>query len=295
MLSDLTLLRLNPLGLESRARIGLQKRLYYSEKAITRNNFLFLGSFPKINPASAQISLGGEIQPASILNIRAFGELQQFFGTFGFLQSFSSANANYADARLKDFRDDPAREPEAGRLLHFSIQPLLQVKAGPIAVRALFQLSYWSFDIREGENLVYEPTLDTLLPDKGWTFNVDTDVLYTGRPGLAIGLRHTYVRPFYNADHFENAGDQDAYEGRNAHHRLGLFAAYTFKDEGPSTFNKPTVILIMSWYLKHRWRAGEPDTARMVEDGATPDDYINRAIPYFLAAFAFESDFIPVN
>lgn len=295
MLSDLTLFRLNPIGLETRARFGLQKRLYASDKAITRNNFMFLGSFPKLNPASAQISLGGELQPASVLNIRAFGELQQFFGTFGFLQSFGSANVNYSDHTLKALRDDPVRSPEAKRLLHFSIQPLLQVKAGPIAVRALFQLSYWSFDVRDGENLVYEPTLDTLLPDRGWTFNVDTDVLYTKQPGIAVGLRHTYVRPFYNERHFAGAGDRDAYEGRNAHQRLGLFAAYTLKDEGPSRFNKPTVILIVSWYLQHRWRAGQPDAPQVVEDGATADDYVDRAIPYVVAGFAFESDLLSVR
>src|SRR5687768_9316518 len=39
MLSDLTIFRLNPLGLETRARFGLQKRIFYSEKAVAKNNF----------------------------------------------------------------------------------------------------------------------------------------------------------------------------------------------------------------------------------------------------------------
>lgn len=292
MLSDLTIFRWNPIGLETRARIGLQKRLYASQKAITRNNFAFVGAFPKLNPASAQLSLGGELQPASILNIRAFGEVQQFFGTFGFLQSFSSANANYSDQTLKDLRDDPVREPQAKRLLHASVQPLLQLKVGPVAIRGLFQFDYWKYDLRAGEGLVYEPTYDTLLPKNGWTFAIDTDVLYVGKPGLAIGVRHTIVKPFYGSEHFTDATDEAAYDGANGHQRIGLFAAYTFKDHGPSRYNKPTVLLIASWYLSHRWRTGEPGTLPAMTRG---DDFTSRAVPYFLIGYAFESDFLAVN
>ena len=298
MLSDLTVFRLNPLGLETRARLGMQKRLYASEKAITRTNFMFLGAYPKLNPASAQLGIGGELQPASIFNIRAFAEVQQFFGTFGFLQSFTTPTANYSDHTLKDLRDDPVRAPQSTRMFHASIQPMLQLKVGPVAVRSLLLLDYWDFKVRDGDTTAYEPTVDTLLPDKGWTLSTDTDVLYTGRPGLAIGVRHSYVRPFYKQRHFASATDDNqaafaAYDGDNSHHRAGLFAAYTFRDDGPSRFNKPTVLLIMSWYLTHRYRTGEPGSP-LPMDGR-PDDYTSRAFPYLILGFAFESDFLPVR
>ena len=289
MLSDLTILRLNPLGLETRARVGFQKRLYASDKAITRNNFAFGGLYPKLNPASAHLAVGGEIQPASIFNLRVFGEVQKYFGTFGYLQSFPTANANYSDQTLKDLRDSTTTPPQTATIIHASIQPLLQLKVGPIAVRALFQLDYWDFKVRAGDTVAYEATFDTLLPDKGWTLSVDTDVLYTGKKNLAIGLRHSLVKPFYSEDHFANAAELDAYDGDNGHHRLGLFAAYTLKDHGPSTFNKPTVILIASWYLSHRWRTGEPGT---IPPEDRPEDFTSRAFPYLLLGFAFESDFL---
>jgi len=295
MLSDLTILRLNPLGFETRARIGLQKRLYYSEKAVAKNNFAFVGAFPRLNPASVHAGLGAEIQPLSILNVRAFAQVQQYFGTFGFLQTFASPMANYADSELKNLRDDPARPPQTGRLYQLSVQPLLQLKVGPVAVRALFQFDRWSIaGVRAGSTTAYEPTVDTLLPDRGWTMSTDTDVLYTGHKGLAIGVRHSYVRPFYQLRHFaapgeDNTGAFDGYEGANAHQRLGLFAAYTFKDLGPSRFNKPTAILIASWYLSHRYRTGTP-TSPLAAD--TPDSYVSRAMPYLIVGFAFESDFL---
>jgi hypothetical protein len=288
MLSDLTVIRVNPLGLETRARFGLQKRLYASEKPVSANNFGFAGTFAKLNPASAHLGVGGELQPLSMFNLRAFAEVQRYFGALGFLQSFPSANANYSDATL----DDLADTARAASAFHASIQPLLQVRVGPVAIRALFQLDYWDLALRDGDVAAYEPTFDTLLPDRGWTLSTDTDVLYVGRPGLALGVRHSYVRPLYGRDHFASDADEDAYGGDNAHHRIGLFGAYTLRDTGPSTFNKPTVILIVSWYLRHRFRTGEPDVIAF--DGR-PDDYTSRAVPYLLAGFAFESDFLPAR
>jgi len=292
MVSDLTIVRLNPTGLETRARIGVQKKLFPSELKLTENNFLFAGIFPKLNPASGHIAVGAEVQPASIFNLRVFGEASKYFGTFGYLQSFTSANANYSDATLADNKDNPtpATEPQAATGIRFSMQPMLQLKLGKIAVRALAMFDYWNFSTRA--STAYEPTLDTLLPDQGWTVSTDTDVLYVPGNGLAAGLRHSWVKPMYSREHFDSDADQAAYDGQNSHQRLGLFAAYTFHDEGPSRFNKPTVILIVSWYLKHKYRAGEPD---MLDPGHDAGDYRSRAIPYVVAGFAFESDFIDVR
>lgn len=292
LLSDLTLFRANPLGLETRARIGLQKRLYASDRAVAQNNFLFLGVFPKLNPVSGHLGAGLEIQPASIFNLRAFAEVQQYFGNLGFLQSFTSANANFSDSRLDELADAPGFAPQTAAALRVGIHPLLQLRVGPIAVRALFQLDYLDFALRDGDRVAYEATFDTLLPDRGWTLSTDTDVLYTGVERLAIGLRHSWVHPFYRARHFTSAADEAAYADDNAHQRLGLFAAYTLRDRGPSRFNKPTLIAIVSWYLSHRWRTGTPDAPPPDTSGG---DFTSRAVPYFLVGFAFESDFLAVQ
>jgi hypothetical protein len=290
MFSDLTVFRLNPLGLETRARFGIQKRLYYSEKAITQNNFRFLGVYPKLNPVSAHLAVGGELQPASVLNIKAVVEVQKYFGILGYLQSFRTPTVNYSDARMKDLRGSE----QTSLVYHASVAPLLQLKLGPVAIRSLFQFDYWRLDIRDNDTVAYEATFDTLLPDNGWTVSADTDVLFVGRPGLAIGLRHSWVRPFYSDKHFVDAGDETAYNNQNAHHRVGLFAALTLRDTPQTSFNKPTIILITSWYLKHRWRTGRPGGTDISGD-INNDDYISGAVPYFLLGFAFESDIYPAD
>lgn len=294
MLSDLTIFRLNPIGLETRGRLGVQKKLYRSQSKVTENNFFFAGLFPKLNPASAQLGIGGELQPASIFNVRVLGEVQQFFGTFGFLQSFTSANVNYSDHQLSENKDNPtpATEVQSTQIFHVSIQPMLQLKIGPVAMRSLLQLDYWDVNVRNGDVVAYEPTFDTLLPDRGWTLSTDTDLLYVTGTGLAAGLRHTWVRPLYTSKHFTDAADQAMYGNQNAHQRLGFFGAYTLKDHGPSRFNKPTLILIVSFYLNHKYRTGEPD---MLDPDHTSDDYRTRLFPYVIAGFAFESDFIRVR
>lgn len=296
VVSDLTIFRLNPTGLETRARIGVQKKIYPSAKKVTENNFWFAGAFPKINPASAHLGIGGELQPASIFNVRTFFEVQKYFGSFGYLQSFTSANTNYSDATLAENKDmpTPATEPQSASGMRFSVQPMLQLKFGKIAFRSLAMFDYWNVSVRDGDTVAYEPTVDTLLPDQGWTVTTDTDLLYVpkDRGGLAAGLRHTWVKPIYAGKHFTDTTDENNYDGQNSHQRLGLFAAYTIKDEGPSRFNKPTVILILSWYLTHKYRAGEPGT---LDPGHDADDYRTRAFPYIVLGFAFESDFLDVR
>jgi len=294
MLSDLTLARYNPVGLETRARFGLQKKLYPSTSPATENNFVFIGLSPKLNPASAHIAAAVEIQPASIFNLRLAAGIQQYFGSFGYLQSFKTAASNYSDRRLAFNKDNPnaSTEPQAALIGHVSIHPMLQLKFGKIAVRALLQLDYWELDVRPLDVVAYEPTVDTLLPDGGWTLQTDTDVLYVTGTGLVAGLRHTWVHPFYEDRHFENAAEHERVANDNAHQRIGFFGAYTLRDDGPSTFNKPTIVLIVSWYLFHKYRAGEPT---ILPPDHMSADYKSRVIPYVLLGFAFESDFLAVN
>ena len=297
MLSSLSVIRVNPIGLEARTRFGVQKRLYPSDNQVSQNNFMFFGVYSKLNPASTHLAVGGEIQPVSIVNVKATVELQKYFGTFGFLQSFRSPDLNYSDAALDALESTAGSKPQSTTAFHAALAPLLQLKFGPIAVRTLAQLDYWDFALRDGDTVAYEATFDTLLPDRGFTLSTDTDLLYTGRPGLAVGLRHSWVHPLYKARHFndpdlsatENAEEFDAFGGKNAHQRLGVFAAFTLRDRGPTKFNKPTIVLIASWYLSHRFRTGAPDVMRPNE---VADDFTSRAIPYLLLGFAFESDLL---
>lgn len=271
VLNHLFAFRLNPLGLESQIRTGLQLRLYDSESPLTRDNFLFFGLTPRINPALLKFGQSIELQPLSILNLKATGELLQYFGTVGFFQSFPSPNEDYADSTLLANREAGKNYPATG--FHFAFEPLLQLKVGKVAVRNKAGIEYWAMSVRRGDRVWYDATLDTLVPANGWVLTNDFDVLYvTGGPWTA-GLRYSLVKPYYK--------DTDIRQGEplpksNGHGRVGPLIAYTFHDEGFSTFNKPTVLLITNWYTHHRWRVGAD---------------VPRWKPYFVLGFASASDF----
>jgi hypothetical protein len=131
-------------------------------------------------------------------------------------------------------------------------------------------VGYFDMDLRADDQVWYEATLDAPIPGTGWVVANDLDVLYMTDFGLNTGVRYSSVFPQY--DTRQSPQDTDT-----SHHRVGLLAAYTFFDEGYTAFNKPTVVLISSWYLKHRYRTGQD---------------VSQAVPYVVLGFAFTSDLI---
>jgi hypothetical protein len=198
-----------------------------------------------------------------------------FFGTQGYLQSRASPNADYSDTVLKAGKEAEAFYSASGSRL--AIEPFVQVKVGPIAVRNRFALEYLRMGLRDEDTVWYEATLDTLVPGKGLTYANDLDVLFLGLPPLVLGARHSLVKPVYSS---RQLADGEALAVNNGHHRLGLLAAYVFYDEGYTAFNKPAIILNVAWYLKHRYRTGAD---------------VNRAMPYIVLGFAFQSDLLNGN
>jgi hypothetical protein len=265
-LTDLTILRVNPMGLETQMRLGYQRRLYDAESLALRDNFVYGGTYVRLSPAAVRTAGVFEAQPVSLLNLRFSVEYLRYFGTSGYLQSAPTTEADFSDSALADAE---ASAYSTGGL-HATFEPLLQVKFGPVAVRSRALVGYFDMDLRAGDRVWYEGTLDAPLPGNGLTFANDLDVLYLTDFGLTAGTRYSAVVPQYSKA--QSPGGTDT-----SHHRVGLLAAYTFFDEGYTAFNKPTVVLITSWYLKHRYRTGAD---------------VPRAVPYVVAGFAFTSDLL---
>lgn len=278
MATSLTLLRLNPIGLESQLRAGYLQQLYQRpESRLLRDNFIYGGAFFRFNPASLRAAAVVELQPFSMLNLRATAEVLQFFGTFTFVQSRRTAQDPWDDATLKANKTGPQGNYAASGV-HVSFEPLLQAKVGPIVLRSRAFLGWFDLALERGDQVFYEATLDTLLPNRAWTFANDADVLTQipmGEALLTAGVRWSMVRPQYRPAHV--LANQDPEGIRNGHDRIGLLLAYTLWDRGASHFNRPTVVFNPAWYVDHRFR-----------DGATG----SRAMPYLMLGFAFTSDFL---
>jgi hypothetical protein len=284
VLSNLFAFRENPLGIEDQLRIGVQQRLYRSESTVLRDNFFFGGLAPRVNPAFLKLGPALEIQPLSIFNLRLGAEWVGFYGSFGFLQSFRSPREEYSDTVLRAGKE--AGQNYASYGAHAMIEPSVQFKLGPVALRDKVSVEYWKMKVHEGTRVFYDITLDTLISADGWVISNDLDLLYlhdfkswTGTfegARLTAGVRYTMVNPVYRERAFPGG---DAGEGaHNAHHRVGPLVAFTFFDHGFTTFNKPTALLIANWYADHRYRTGRD---------------VSQAIPYLVLAFAFQSNLLP--
>lgn len=272
LLHNATAFRANPLGLENQTRLGYQSVLFRSDALLLRDNYLYLGGIVKLSPAFIKVGPLVEVQPLSILTLRLLGEYVDFFGTFNALQGFSSPNQNYSPTRLVERGD--ARENHASGGLHAQVEPLLSIKGGPLLLRNRFSLDYWSMNLREGERVWYDVTLDTLLPRQGLSLANELDVLFMGVPSVIVGARYSVLKPLYTPRDF--APGESEVES-NGQQRLGLLAAYIFKDQPYTKFNRPTLLLNVAWYLQHRYRAGQE---------------VSRSTPYLTLAFSFQSDLL---
>gem|GEM_PF-655389 len=267
---NLTVARLNPLGLLEFLDVGYQHRLFASKNPLFKDNFASLGARLLLSPAFARMAAVLRVQPLSIMQFFAEYELGGHFGTFNFLQSFPTANADYSDTAI-DNRSDQGYATTGSQI---AVGGKLQVKVGPIAARSTARFVRPDYDLEDGDQLFYDVTYDILMPDRGWTMNKDTDVLYVSDFGLVAGLRWTMTKAFIKPSHFvPYSGDTEG--GPGTQHRLGPFFAYQFYDKPGAAFNKPTALLIVNWWLQHQYRTGQD---------------VSQAFPMIILGFIFSGD-----
>ncbi len=140
-----------------------------------------------------------------------------------------------------------------------------------MAVRDTFRAGRPDYDVRDGDQLYYEPLFDLLIPNGGWFVNNDVDLLYlTGR--WKLGARWTYATAFYRDGDFPvGVGTEDP---NNPTNRVGPFLTYTFPSK-KRLFQDPTLVFIANWWLEHRFRTGED---------------VTQAFPYIILGITFDGD-----
>jgi hypothetical protein len=250
-LSSLTVGRYNPLGLSAQHRLMYSLRLFDSRSPLFRDTFLALGPSLKINPTNIKVGPLVEFQPLALLNLRIGYEFARFFGTSGHLQSFPFQDVPYSDS----YHDHHRSRGYAASGHRYFLEPTLQMKAGPVAARTIFTLEYWTMDLRRGDRFFYDPTLDSILPLGEPVWSNDTDLLYIGGR-LILGVRWSAVFP----------------GSREYHMRVGPVVAWSFNTREYTLFNRPTVLMVLGWYLRHPGRGGWA--------------------PYGVIGFSFSSDFL---
>ena len=275
--------RVNPLALALFSRISFQRRLYRAESAALRDNYVSLGLTPTITPALGRIGVRLELQPLSVLRLAASYEAVGYVGTFDFFQSFPGVFAEHDDETLDRLSaaeqgEDRANYATAGTRLELGA--LLQGKVGPLAARSDLRLVRSSMDLRAGDRTFYDPEFDILAPNDGWILSNDLDVLWVTHFGLSVGARWTVTDAVYEDRHYA-PGEDTSVDPNGPTHRLGPIAAYTLWDDGgKNAFDRPTLILVVNWWLDHRYRTGAQQSA---------------ALPYAVLGFRVSGDLVPLD
>jgi hypothetical protein len=267
--------RYNPLGLVNEFLLGYRVQLIDKPGPLFRDSFAAVHLHTFLNPAFGRVGPMVEVQPLAILNLQATYNYVGYFTTFDQLMSFDSPAANYSDTELSRRGDEGENYRTKGHLV--TLSALLQAKVGRIAIRDNLK-AYWAdIDLRDGDTVFYDQTLDILEPNRGWVLNNDADLLYLFDFGLKLGARYTLTHAFYREDHFPTG--QPVVRGVNSPmHRIGPAFLYTFYDKPERRFNKPTIIVLLQWWARHRWRTGED---------------VHPAVPYLVVGFLFEGRLLP--
>ena len=150
----------------------------------------------------------------------------------------------------------------------------MRAKIGPVIIRSRAKLAFVDMALRGGDRVFYDQYYDLLEPGNGWFLVNDADVLLSLGEHWIVGLRDSIGTSFF-ADSAYPAGETSTDSVPT--HRLGPLVAYRFWDEPGAGFNQPTVLLIVNWYLSHRWRTGSD---------------VSQAIPYVVLGFAFNGSLL---
>lgn len=275
--TNLTVLRVNPLGLQEVFDIGLQYRLSDSDSLLLKDTFAGIYSSNLLTPAFLNPGVAVKIQPLAVLRFEARWSWMSYLGNFDLVQSFPSPSADHSDSTIEERGERGLNYSTSGWNASFVAE--LRGKVGPVVARSRLNAIYHSMDLAAGDRLWYDAYADLLVPGKGWALSNDLDVLWqipiddaAGSMFMA-GLRWSIATPIYGAEDFAPGEAQEHDNG--PYQRLGPMFVYTFFDEPGAAFNKPSIIAIVNLHLAHRFRTGED----------TP-----QALPYFVLGFICTGD-----
>ncbi len=272
--NNLFAVRYNPLGLVDELSAGYRLQLVRRPGALYQDSYLALKLHTFLNPAFGRVGPLLEFAPLTVLQFTVLYDYVGWFTTFDQLQSFPTPTVDYSDTALDEGGEADRNYAAHGHLVTLGM--LLQAKIGRVAVRDNLKAYYADLKLRDQDTVYYDQTLDILEPDEGWALTNDADLIYLFDFGLKIGARHTLTHAFYQARHF--LPGEPVSRPNSPTHRIGPAALFTFYDRPDRRFNKPTLILLAQWWVRHRWRTGVDTHA---------------AIPYTALAFAFEGDLWP--
>ncbi len=271
--TDLLVGRVNPLGVKDDLALNLRTRLLHDDRPILKDAYAGWNLLLSIKPTAVQLGFGADLQPLSILKLSASVEWVRYFTAFDNLLSFESPRAAHSDGDRESLGE--SGENYATSAVYISLGVLLQAKLGPVAVRNDLKATWVEAALEPGDGVFYEIEWDMVVEDGGWVLVDNADVVYMADFGLLAGVRYSLSHAVYSRKAFLPGGPTG--NPNTPIHRLGPVLGYTFKVKNDRV-QKPTILLVAGWYLKHRYRAGQD---------------VSQALPCIVLAFSISGRLFP--
>jgi len=267
---NLTALQWNPLGIQSDLVLGYRYRLFRSPSLALRDNFIGPAFIFRLNPAFLRIGVALEVQPLTVLTLRASYEHRAYFGSVGMMQSFSDPGAEHHDLEMRQRGQEDENYTGTGH--QFILQAVLKGKLGPIAFLNDFAYHHFEMNLRGDDRVFYVSLFDTLAPGSGGVLINSAHLFYATKVGWLFGVRYTVTEALYSDEDMTAGGLSE--NPNTPAHRIGPMICYMFRDRGKD-LRSPTLIFFLNWWIKHRYRAGQQ---------------VPQAVPYGVLAFQFTGD-----
>lgn len=254
----------NPLGLIQIGTFTASHELYESENPLFATNFVDASAIVASTPAYSIVGAQLQLQPLSILRLRARIEGLGYFGNFDHVQSFEDLDVDFSDSALARNEDHAATVG-----MRFTGSALLQAKFGKVAVRAHLQAATMTLDLATNKRVFYSPYFDHILESGNWIYVSDADLLWV-EERVVVGIRHTAMVAQFSQD-------LAASDPNGPTHRVGPLIVWKVRDAEGETVDAMNLIFLANWYLVHTNRTGY-DTPQW--------------LPYLGIAFSFEGSFL---
>jgi hypothetical protein len=250
--------RMNPVGLAAEMEFSHRRRIYDASSPLFSSNHAQLGGSLQVTPASVAPALGLELQPLSVLTIRAAYSPIFFFGASGMARSYPSPRVRLGGGAFRPVADG------TGGAYALTVHQLVlgssvQARMNAVVMRLRVEAARVEADLHGDDRVFYDPGRDILVHRRGWVLQGDLDVLWIAHRRLLLGARDSVVTAWYPPDAFA-AGDRGALRER-ATHRLGPVARYALFRSRGGTFDEGNVVVAAQWWLAHPDRAGRSSPA----------------------------------
>ncbi len=267
---SLTALQWNPLGIQTDLFLGYRYRLYKHKNLAFKDNFIGPYAILRVNPAFMRIGAALEVQPLTVLTLRAQYEHRAYFGSVGMMQSFASPASEHSDQEMRRRGDEEQNYTGTGHQI--ILQAILKGKVGPIALLNDFAYHHFEMNLRGDDRVFYVSLFDTLAPGSGGVLINSAHLFFVTKVGWLFGVRYTVAEALYSDE--DMAAGNLTENPNTPSHRVGPMICYQFQGRGRD-WKAPTLIFILNWWVKHRYRAGQS---------------VPQAVPYGVLAFQFTGD-----